>query len=65
MVDVVIQAAWLLYRINKDNVDESRRNVVNVIFLKYSKEDRLSSSHLGIRNIRSAVCYNDTKYCQM
>ena len=71
MVDVVIQGAWLLYRINKDKVDESlpllgfRRNVVNVIFLKYSKEDRLSSSHLGIRNIRSAVCYNDTKYCQV
>ena len=30
-----------------------RRRVVNEIFLKYSKEGRLCSSHLGIRNIPS------------
>ena len=60
-VDVVIQGAWVLYRINKDKGDESlhvlafRRHAVNVIFLKYSKEGRLSSSHLGIRNIPSDV----------
>ena len=68
MVDVVIQGAWVLYRINKDKGDESlpllafRKHVVNVIFLKYSKKGRLSSSHLGIRNIPSDVCYDDRKH---
>ena len=41
-----------------------RRNVVNSIFLKYSKERRLPSSHVGIRNIPSDVCYDDTKQYQ-
>ena len=56
---------------DKDKGDESllllafRRLVVNVIFLKYSKEGRLSSSHLGIRNIPSNICYNDKKHCQV
>ena len=68
MVDVVIQGVWLLHHINKDEGDEYlpllafRRYVVNVIFLKYSKEGRLSSIHLRIRNIQSAVCYDDTKH---
>ena len=70
VVDVVLQGAWVLYRINKDESGESlppvafQRHVVNAIFLKYSKEGRLSSSHLGIRNIPSDVCYDDTKHCQ-
>ena len=68
MVEVVIQGAWVLYRINKGKGNESlpllafRKHVANVIFLKYSKEDRLSSSHLGIRNIPSDVCYDDRKH---
>ena len=71
MVDVVLQGAWVLYRINKDECDESlpllafRRHVVNAVFLKYPKEGRLSSSHLGIRNIPSDVCYDDTKHYQV
>ena len=54
MADVVIQSACVLYRIKKDKGDESlpllafRRDVVTVMFLKDSKESRLSSSHLGI-----------------
>ena len=54
MVDVVFQGAWVLYRVNKEEGDESllflvfRRNIVNAIFLKYSKEGRLSLSHVGI-----------------
>ena len=69
MVDVVIQGAWLLY-LNKDKGDESQPLLtfgrhVSVIFLKYSKEGRLSSSHLGIRNIPSNICYNDKKHCQV
>ena len=54
MVDVVIQSAWVLHRINNDKSDESlsllafRRHFVNAIFLKYSKEGRLSANHLGI-----------------
>ena len=71
MVDVVIQGAWVWYRINKDKANESlpllafRRHIVNVIFLKYSKGDRFYSSHLGIRNIPSDVCYDDTKHYQV
>ena len=34
----------------------------NVIFLKCSKEDRLSSSHSGIRNTPSDDYYDDTKH---
>ena len=51
MVGVAIQGPGVLHHINKDKGDESlpllafRRDVVNVIFLKYSKEGRLSSSH--------------------
>ena len=71
MVDVVLQSVWVLYRINKDESDESllllvfRREVVNAIFLKYSKEGRLTSSHVGIPNIPTDVCYDDTKHYQV
>ena len=37
-------------------------HAVNAIFLKHSKEGRLSSSHVGVRNIPSDVCYNNTKH---
>ena len=71
MVDVVLNGAWVLYRVNKDEGDESlpflvfRRHIVHVIFLKYSKEGRLTSSHVGIRNMSLDVCYNDTKHYQV
>ena len=58
----------VLYHINKDKGHESlpllsfQRHVVSVIFLKYSKEGRLFSSHLGIPNIPSDVCYDGTEY---
>ena len=64
MVDVVIQGAWVLYRINKDKGDKYLpflaflRHVVNVTFLKYSKESRFFASHTGIRNI---PCINFTR----
>ena len=70
-VDVVLQGAWVLYRVNKDEGDEFlpflvfRRHIVNAIFLKYSKEGRLFSSHVGIRNIPSDVCYDVTKHYQV
>ena len=57
--------------INKDKGDESlpllvfRRDVANATFQKYSKEGRLSSSQVGIRNIASDVCYDDTKHYQV
>ena len=38
-----------------------RRDIVTAIFLEYSKDSKLSSSHLGIRNIPSDV-YDDTKH---
>ena len=71
MVDVVLEGARVLYRINKDEGDKSLsflvfwRHIVNTIFLKYSKEGRLSSSHVGIRNILSDVCYDVTKHYQV
>ena len=37
-------------------------HVINSIFLEYSKEGKLSSSHIGIRNIPADVCYDDTKH---
>ena len=71
MVDVVLQGAWVLYRVRKDEDDESlpllvfRRHIVDAFFLKYSKEGRLSSSHVGIRSIPSEICYDDTKHYQL
>ena len=71
MVDVVLQGAWVLYRISKDEGDESlpllvfRRHIVDAFFLKYSKESILSLSHVGIRSIPSEICYDDTKHYQL
>ena len=42
-----------------------RRDFVNAIFLEYSKEGKLSPTHIGIQNIPSDVCYDDTKHCEM
>ena len=67
MVDIVLQGAWVLYCINQDKSDEFlpllafQKDIVNAFFLEYSKECKLSPSHIGIRNIPSDVCYNDTK----
>ena len=71
MTDVVLRDVWVLYRFRKDEDDEFlpvlafRRDVVNAIFLKYSKEGRFSLTHVGIRNISSDVCYDDTKHYQV
>ena len=49
----------VIHRISKDDRDESLSliaflgDVVNEIFLKYSKEGRLSSNQTGIHNIPS------------
>ena len=53
--------------LNEDKGDESlpllvfQRDVVNAVFLKYSKESKFFSNYLGIRNIISEV-YNYTKH---
>ena len=66
-VDVVLQCVWVLYRINNED-DECLpllsfwRDVVNAIFLKHSKKGRLSSGHVGVRNIPSDVYYDNTKH---
>ena len=71
MTDVVLRDVWVLYRFRKDEDDEFlpvlafRRDVVNAIFLKYSKEGRFSLTHVAIRNISSDVCYDDTKHYQV
>ena len=68
---MLLRVRGVLYHINKDKGDESLpllvfpRHDVNVTFPKYSKERRLSSSHLGIRNIPSDVCYDGTKHYQV
>ena len=64
----VLQDVWILYCIKKDKDDESlpllafRRDVVNAIFLTYSKEGRLSSSHAGIRNTPSGEICEKTRH---
>ena len=71
MLDVVLQGVKVLHRINRDEGDESLpflvfwRHIANAMFLKYSKEGRLSSSQVGIRNISSDVCYHVTKHYQV
>ena len=68
MVDVNgIQCAWILYRFNKDKGNDPLpllafwRHVVNEVLSEIFK-GRLSSSHLGTRNIPSDVCYDDTEH---
>ena len=62
---------WVLNRINKDEDNESlpllafRRNIVKAIFLKYTKEGRLCSCHVGILKIPSDVFYDNTKHYQV
>ena len=55
--DLFLQVVWVLYGVNKDQGNDAlpflvfQRDIVNAIFLKYSKEDTLSSSHVGILNM--------------
>ena len=71
LVDVVLLRPWVLYRIKKDEGDEFLplltfwRHVVDAIFQKCWKKGRLFSNRLGIRNIPSDVCYDDTKHYQV
>ena len=67
MVDVVLQGAWVLYCIDNESLSllTFRRDVVNAIFLEYSKEGKLSPDHVGIQNIPSDVCHDDAKHCKM
>ena len=55
MVDIVLQNAWMLYHIRKDEGVES-------IFLKYWKEGRPSSSYVGTQNVPSDVCCEVAHY---
>ena len=68
-VDVVLLCPWVLYRIKKGQGDERSkplltfwRHVVDAIFQKCWKKDRLFSNRLGIQNIPSDVSYDDTKH---
>ena len=59
---MVVIPRWVLQRINKDEGDEPlpllafQRYFVSVVFMKYSKKGRLSSSYLS---------YDDTKHYQV
>ena len=58
----------MLYHVKKDAGDESlsllafRRNVVNAIFLKYSKEGKSFLSNVGIQVVQSDVSHEFTHY---
>ena len=71
MVDVVPQNVWVLNCVNKDRENKSlpllafQRDVFNAIFLKYSKEDRSSMNHVGIRNVLSDARYDNTKHLEV
>ena len=60
-----------MYRRNKDGSNEFLplqafgRDTANVIFLKYSKGGKSSSSHAGIRNVPIDTCYDDTQPYQV
>ena len=63
MLDVVLQGAWVLYYLAMSLPFLAfGRIVVNAIFQEYSKEGKLFPSHIGIRNIQSDICYDDTKH---
>ena len=60
MVDVGLKGVGVLYRINKDEGNES------MSLLPFPGDvDRSFSSCLGIRNIPSDVCYDNAKYYQI
>ena len=59
LVDVVLRSVWVLHRNSKDGGNEClpllvfRTDVVHEILLKYSKQRRLSLTHVKIQNIPS------------
>ena len=63
MVDVALQNAWILHRVNKEDFDSSYsllafpREVINTIFLKYSFENpsKRKISHIAIKDVPSDV----------
>ena len=65
----LLKYVWVLYHINKVwwvyAFSSFWRDVANAIFLKYSKEGRVSSSHIRIWNISSDFCWDDTKNLQV
>ena len=56
MVGVVLQNAWVLHHINKDEGNESL-SLLPCNISERLKESRSSSSHLAIQNVPSDVCY--------
>ena len=68
MVDIVLQVVWVLSCIKIKAIKPLpllafRRDVVNAIFPEYSKKDKSSPSHTGIRNTPSDAFYDGTKHC--
>ena len=57
VVDAVLQNERVLYL-------AFPRDFVNAIFLKYSKNDKSSLSHVVVWNAPSDVCFDDKKYYQ-
>ena len=58
MVDAIFQNERMLYL-------AFRRDVVNAIFLKYSKKGRSFLSHVVVWNVLSDVCYDEKKPYQV
>ena len=64
MVNVGLKGVRVLYRINKDEGNESVSSTLKRCCQCDFSEilGRSFSSCLGLRNIPSDVCYDDTKY---
>ena len=62
MIHIVLQGQWKRWVSAFSSI--SKRCCQCNFYLKYSKEGRLSSNHVGIRNISSDVCYDGTEHYQ-
>ena len=71
VIDVVFQGAWVLYRINEDEDDESlpvlafQRHVVKYNFSEIFIGKQIILELVGIRNIPWDVCYDHPKHYQV
>jgi len=73
MVDVAVQNAWILHRINRAEGDPNysllafRREIVNAIFLKYSNDvvSKRRMSWVSVRNVPDDVRLDEIKHYQV
>ena len=61
MLNVVVQNAWVLHHIIKDEVDESLP-LLACNFPEIFKGKQIPSNHGGIQNVSSDACYEVAHY---